>query len=87
LPDFDLPLGELELGAPDAAVAAVEAEDADLAFLKGTDETETKLELARAYVDMGDLQGARDILEEVAEEGSGEQREQAAALLERIGTS
>ena len=54
--------------------AAVEAEDADLAFLKGTDETETKLELARAYVDMGDLQGARDILEEVAEEGSGEQR-------------
>ncbi len=87
LPDFDLPLGELELGGPDAAVAAVEAEDADLAFLKGSDETETKLELARAYVDMGDLQGARDILEEVAEEGSSEQREQAAALLERIRTS
>jgi len=36
---------------------------------------------------MGDLQGARDILEEVAEEGSSEQREQAAALLERIRTS
>lgn len=87
LPEFDLPLGELELGGPDAPVAAVEAEDADLAFLTGTDETETKLELARAYVDMGDLQGARDILEEVAEEGSGEQREQAAALLERIRTS
>lgn len=87
LPEFDLPLGELELGGPDAPVAAVEAEDADLAFLTGTDETETKLELARAYVDMGDLQGARDILEEVAEEGSSEQREQAAALLERIRTS
>ena len=85
LPEFDLPLGELELGG--SGFAPAEAEDADLAFLKGTDETETKLELARAYVDMGDLDGARDILEEVAAEGSGEQREQAAALLERIRLS
>lgn len=81
---FDLPLGELELGEP---AAPAEAEDADLAFLQGTDETETKLELARAYLDMGDLDGARDILGEVTEEGSPEQREQAAALLERIRLS
>lgn len=81
---FDLPLGDLELGEP---VAAAGAEDADLAFLQGTDETETKLELARAYLDMGDFDGARDILAEVTEEGSPEQREQATALLERIRLS
>jgi pilus assembly protein FimV len=86
LPEFDLP-GELELDLEPGATGLAQAEDADLAFLKGTDETETKLELARAYVDMGDLDGARDILEEVAEEGSVEQREQAAALLGRIRPS
>jgi len=90
LPELDLPYGELELDAAPAASldaalpSGAEAVDADLDFLKGADESETKLELARAYVDMGDLEGARDILEEVAQEGSEQQREQAAALLERI---
>lgn len=48
------------------------------------DEVGTKLDLARAYIDMGDADGARDILQEVVGEGSSEQRQQAQALLDSI---
>ena len=48
------------------------------------DETATKLDLARAYVEMADKESARDILEEVVGEGSEEQRNEARELLLRI---
>ena len=44
----------------------------------------TKLELARAYLDMGDVEGARGMLEEVAQEGTTEQRGDARRLLDEI---
>jgi pilus assembly protein FimV len=44
-------------------------------------EVGTKLDLARAYIDMGDPEGARSILEEVLKEGSAGQRKQAEKLL------
>ena len=44
----------------------------------------TKLELARAYLDMGDVEGARGMLEEVAQEGTDEQRKDARRLLDEI---
>ena len=49
------------------------------------DEVETKLDLARAYVDMGDQDGARSILEEVVVEGSDTQRGDAEQLLASLG--
>jgi pilus assembly protein FimV len=49
--------------------------------MEGTDEIGTKLDLARAYVDMGDVEGAKGILEEVVEEGSEEQKAEARDLL------
>lgn len=49
------------------------------------EEVNTKLELARAYEEMGDSDGARELLDEVMREGSAEQRETAARLLERLG--
>ena len=45
----------------------------------------TKLDLAKAYHEMGDASGAREILEEVLREGDAEQRESAQALLEQLG--
>ncbi len=39
--------------------------DDDFDFLADADETATKLDLAKAYIDMGDSEGARDILDEV----------------------
>jgi pilus assembly protein FimV len=47
-------------------------------------EVGTKLDLARAYVDMGDPAGARSILEEVLDEGSEGQRQQAQHLLDSL---
>lgn len=47
-------------------------------------EVGTKLDLARAYMDMGDPEGARSILEEVMQEGSSGQRAEAQRLLESI---
>jgi pilus assembly protein FimV len=49
------------------------------------DEISTKLELARAYVDMGDEEGAREILDEVARDGDDGQKKEAGALLEQLG--
>lgn len=46
-------------------------------------ESATKLDLAQAYLDMGDADGARALLEEVLEEGSDAQKAQARELMER----
>ena len=59
--------------------------DDDFGILAGTDETATKLDLARAYVDMGDAEGARDILDEVIAEGNPQQQEQARELIAELG--
>ncbi|MET4160442.1 pilus assembly protein FimV [Marinobacterium sp. MBR-111] len=53
-------------------------------LLSGTDETETKLDLARAYMEMDDKDGARDILNEITSEGSDEQRQEAQKLLDSL---
>jgi len=44
-------------------------------------EVGTKLDLARAYIDMGDPEGARSILDEVLKEGNPNQRKEAERLL------
>jgi FimV-like protein len=41
--------------------------------------------LARAYIDMGDMEGARDILQEVLNEGNGSQKDEAKGLLAQVG--
>lgn len=66
-------IGENELG-----------DDDDFDFLAGTDEAATKLDLARAYIEMGDSDGARDILEEVALEGDSDQKTEAQELLKNL---
>jgi len=45
----------------------------------------TKLDLARAYLDMGDIEGARSTLEEVMVEGNDNQRREAETLLHQTG--
>ena len=53
----------------------------DMSAYDEIDEAETKLDLASAYADMGDPDGARNILEEVLKEGNEEQKSKAQALL------
>jgi pilus assembly protein FimV len=56
----------------------------DLSDARTMTEVGTKLDLARAYVDMGDPGGARSILEEVLDEGDEGQRQQAQQLLDSL---
>lgn len=60
----------------------VEEDDTD--FETDEDEVGTKLDLAQAYIDMGDMDGAEDILQEVVEEGSAEQKSAAEKLLQSL---
>ena len=59
-------------------------DEEELDFLSDSDETSTKLDLARAYIDMGDRDGARDILDEVLIEGNDNQKSEAKELLTRL---
>ena len=56
----------------------------DLMLPDDVDEVSTKLDLARAFIDMGDAEGARSSLEEVLEEGNDEQKAEAQDLLDKI---
>ncbi len=53
--------------------------------LDTTDEVTTKLDLARAYIDMGDNEGAKSILDEVVNEGNDQQKQEAQELLDTLG--
>lgn len=68
----------VETAAAPAAPEQVEADNVEAA---------TKLELAQAYEEMGDLEGARELLNEVLNEGSAAQQAQAKARLEQLSTS
>ncbi len=59
-------------------------DEEDFNFMSDADEAATKLDLARAYIDMGDADGAREILEEVLREGTEVQRVEAKDLLGRL---
>ena len=94
-PNVDLDVGsdiDLDVGTatvPDAAYTATQklsSEDLALPDLEPVTMSEvgTKLDLARAYMDMGDPEGARNILEEVLHEGSVAQKQEAQRLLESL---
>ncbi len=71
-----------ELAADDAGSDETAADDGDV-FGDG-DEISTKLDLAQAYIEMGDGEGARSMLDEVVVQGNAQQKQQAEALLSRI---
>lgn len=87
-------IDDLELGGAAATDVrpAVEAqpqglsldEEDDFEFLGDADENATKLDLAKAYIDMGDAEGARDILGEVIAEGNSAQQAEAKELLAQV---
>ena len=62
-----------------------ETSDMDLGAQEQWDDAATKLDLARAYIDMGDKAGARSIIDEVLKEGNPAQRQQAGELAAQLG--
>jgi pilus assembly protein FimV len=83
---LDLDVGAAGLDDDDAPTQAASPEDlsGDMDNARTMTEVGTKLDLARAYVDMGDPNGARSILEEVLDEGDEGQRQQAQQILESM---
>ncbi len=92
LPDLDLPPSN-NPSRPEAGLAGGGSKydfsgfDLDLggAASGELDEVGTKLDLARAYVEMGDKEGAREILNEVLAEGSASQKADAKGLMGSLG--
>lgn len=74
-----------DLPTPEDVMADSDSDEGDLDeefdFMADADEVATKLDLARAYIDMGDHEGARDILGEVVDEGDDQQRQDAQNML------
>lgn len=93
--EFDLGGFDLEGAKPAGEAGAlgedINLDDFDLGELAGDshaisagDEAGTKLDLARAYVDMGDNEMARSLLTEVLMQGSEDQKNEAQALIQRL---
>ncbi len=76
---------DLDLSADFAAGQGDGYDEEELVIAADSNGLSTKLDLARAYLDMGDDDGARQILDEVVAEGSEELRAEARTLLNRIG--
>jgi pilus assembly protein FimV len=93
--EFDLGGFDLDPAKPAGDVEAlgedINLDDFDLGELaddshaiSAGDEAGTKLDLARAYVDMGDNDMARSLLTEVLVQGSEEQKTEAQTLIQRL---
>ena len=96
LAEFDLGLDSVTpqgdaAAAPeaDATIEEFQLDDFELEpdsdAISAGDEAGTKLDLARAYVDMGDNEMARVLLEEVLGQGNEAQQTEARTLIDRLG--
>jgi len=84
--DFDLGAISLDLDAPSKNSGAVAAEDVDIGSDDddGRDPLERKLDLAEEFRQIGDMEGARDLLQEVVAKGTGSLRSKAQSMLNAL---
>jgi pilus assembly protein FimV len=76
---FDLESAQLDNDTPASKDQGFMVSD-----LTDMDELETKLDLAKAYIDMGDADAAKEIIEQVLEHGSPEQKKTAQELMDDL---
>ncbi|MBS0510728.1 MAG: LysM peptidoglycan-binding domain-containing protein [Proteobacteria bacterium] len=93
-PSLDLTALDLDLNLLDSAEMAPVDAVRDAAQMapatseerpENFEEIETKLELARAYEEMGDKEGALELLDEVLREGGAQQQSVARDMIARLG--
>ncbi len=77
VPDLDLSGISLDIGG--------DTEEISLDTSNESPDVDTKLDLVTAYIDMGDKEGARELLQEVMQEGGKSQRAKAQQLLDSLG--
>lgn len=78
--DFKLDMGDINLNLDDSPTAGKMAKKDDHWY-----DVQQKFDLAKAYQEMGDKDGAKEILAEVLKEGDDEQKGQAKKLLDTLG--
>ncbi|WP_198245252.1 FimV/HubP family polar landmark protein [methane-oxidizing endosymbiont of Gigantopelta aegis] len=79
--DFDFNFEESSFEVKDEKPSVADGEVSDLTDM---DEFETKLDLARAYIDMGDLDAARTIVDEVLAQGNEQQKKAAQEIIDSL---
>ncbi|PPD33059.1 MAG: fimbrial protein FimV [Methylomonas sp.] len=81
--EFDF---NFDFEAPSSSKSKSSDDDIDFGVsdLTDMDEFETKIDLAKAYIDMGDADAAKSIAQEVLEKGTPEQKQAAQALLDEL---
>ena len=82
--DFDLDLGSDDSLDLDDDGLDLDLENDGALELDQDDDANNKLDLARAYIDMGDSDGARNVLQEIMKEGSETEAREASELLGQI---
>jgi len=83
-PEFDMTSINLDLGATQVAGMTNAMSTENYGSDQGTDDVGTKLALAKAYEEMGDHDQARELLNEVIAEGSGDLVDQAREIIGRL---
>ncbi len=82
--DFDFDFDDIS----DAPVAEktdmLDEDNLMVSDLTDMDEFETKIDLAKAYIDMGDADAAKDIAQEVLEKGTDAQKQEAQAIIDKL---
>jgi pilus assembly protein FimV len=79
--DFKIDVGDLNINLDDTSTQTAPSESKDGHWY----DVQQKFDLAKAYQEMGDNDGAREILQEVIKEGDAEQQDQAQKLLSSLG--
>lgn len=82
-PEVDMDFGDIGLGAG-SEVSTLVSPVAAAKMDEKWQEVATKLDLAKAYQEMGDVEGAREILNEVLRDGDEQQRDSAQALMQQL---
>ena len=86
------PVAELDIkpAAEKAAPLEIVAEELDEEAIElpeiSEEEVQAKVELAEAFAEMGDVEGAREILDEVMREGNDSQRNTAQEILQKYAS-
>jgi pilus assembly protein FimV len=80
--DFNFQLDQ-ETAPPTAQIDSA-SDLATVSDITDMDEFETKIDLAKAYIDMGDAEAAKNIAEEVLENGSDTQKQEAKEIINQL---
>ena len=83
--DFDFYFDFDEVVAPADTEAIKDDSASEVSDISDRDGFETKIDLAKAYIDMGDQAAAKEIVQEVLAQGSDTQKLEAQAIIDKLG--